>query len=119
MPQLFILDSLPPWAMVIILLAIFGSIVIAVILLRKYAKPFKNTEKPKTDKEVAQEEVARLTQELEDDEYEAAKERRERKDGKPTEEEAREEEISRVVRPVEDEKIVKEMEEYDKKDKEK
>lgn len=119
MPQLLILDSLPSWLIIIILLAIFGSIVVAVILLRKYAKPFKSTEKPKSDKEVAQEEVARLTQELEEGEYEAAKERKERKDGKPTEEEAREEEIARMTRPVEDEKIAKEMEEFDQKDIEK
>ncbi len=118
MNKIIILDGMPGWLYPILIVVIFGVIALVVFLLRKYAKPFKSDEKPKTDKEIAQEEVARLTKELDDEEYEAAKERKAKKSGKPTEEEAREEELARMTRPVEDEQAVKEMEEFDKNKKE-
>lgn len=118
MNKVTILSGMPAWLFPILIVVIFGVIALGVFLLRKYAKPFKSDEKPKTDKEIAQEEVARLTQELDEEEYEAAKDRKERKNGKPTEEEAREEELARMTRPVEDENAAKEMEEFDKNNKE-
>ena len=115
--KVVILSGMPGWLIPLVLLAIFAVIALGVFLIRKYAKPFKNDEKPKSDKEIAEEEAQRLTKELDDEEYEAAKERKEKKAGKPTEEEAREEELNRMTRPVEDEKIAKEMEEYDENEK--
>lgn len=115
--KIMILDGMPGWLIPLILLAIFGVIALGVFLLRKYAKPFKTDEKPKSDKEIAEEEVERLTKQLDENEYEAAKERKEKKEGKPTEEEAREEELNRMTRPVEDENVAKEMEKYDQNEK--
>ena len=115
--KVVILSGMPGWLIPLVLLAIFAVIALGVFLIRKYAKPFKNDEKPKSDKEIAEEEVQRLTKELDEEEYEDAKERKKKKEGKPTEEEAREEELNRMTRPVEDEKIAKEMEEYDENEK--
>lgn len=119
MLPIYALDGMPSWLIVIVLLAIFGAIVIIVMLLRKYAKPFKSTEKPKSDKEIAQEEVARLTKELDENEFEDAKARKERKEQKPSEEEALNDELARMTRPVEDENAAKAMENFDKENKEK
>lgn len=109
-----ILDGVPAWLFPILIVVFFGLIAGGVFLVRKYAKPFKNEEKPKTDKEIAEEEVSRLTQELNEKEYNEAKERRAKKEGKPTEEEALQEELDRMIKPVEDEKVIKEMEDYSK-----
>ena len=85
--KVVILSGMPGWLIPLVLLAIFAVIALGVFLIRKYAKPFKNDEKPKSDKEIAEEEVQRLTKELDEEEYEAAKERKKKKEGKPTEEE--------------------------------
>jgi hypothetical protein len=55
-----ILDSLPNWAFILIILGVFGVIVVAVILIKKYSPHFKNDDKPKSEEEIAQEEVDRL-----------------------------------------------------------
>lgn len=55
-----------PLVYVVIMLAVFGAIVIGVILLKKYAKPFKNDEKPKSDKEIAAEELDRILEPVDD-----------------------------------------------------
>ncbi len=115
--SILILDGMPVWLIPVLILVFFGAIAGGVFLLRKYAKPFKNDEKPKTDKEIAEEEVSRLTQQLNEEEYEAAKERKAKKEGKPTEEEALEDELSRMIKPVEDEKTIEEMENFDKNNK--
>ncbi len=112
--SILLLDGVPAWLFPIIIVVFFGLIAGGVFLVRKYAKPFKNDEKPKTDKEIAEEEVSRLTQELNEQEYEEAKERKAKKEGKPTEEEALQEELSRMIKPVEDEKTIKEMEDFTK-----
>ncbi len=114
--SILLLDGVPAWLFPIIIVVFFGLIAGGVFLVRKYAKPFKSEEKPKTDKEIAEEEVSRLTQELNEQEYKEAKERRAKKDGKPTEEEALQEELDRMIKPIEDEKTIKEMEEYSKND---
>ena len=56
------------WLTPVIIVAVFGVIVLAVILVKKHVKTFQNEEKPKSDKEVAQEELDRILQPVEDDE---------------------------------------------------
>jgi type IV secretory pathway VirB10-like protein len=60
-----------PWLFTLIILAIFGVIVLAVILAKKYIPAFKSKETPKSDQEIAEEEVKRLTEPM--DEETAAK----------------------------------------------
>ena len=101
------------------LVAIFGVIVLAVILIKKYGKHFKNDEKPKSDKEIAEEEVKRMVVDVDDETAEkmdeVSKELAEKsaKDAtKPEEKEVAAEEVSRATRPVEDEESAKAMAKY-------
>ena len=71
-------SDLPAILIPIILVAVFGLIVLLVIMLKKHVKWFKSDEKPKSDKEIAQEELDRLLEPVEE--------------LKPAEEEAEEEE---------------------------
>lgn len=110
-----------PWFIIIALLAIFGFIVIAVILVRKYSKHFKNEEKPKSDKEIAEEEVNRLVVDIEDEKTqkemnEAAEQMEDRikKENVPSEKEVALEEVSRHTEEIEDSATLKAMEEYAK-----
>ncbi len=66
MNHLAIFDSFPGWAIVLIIVAIFGAIVLGVILLKKHVKIFKNDEKPKSEKEIAAEELDRILQPVEE-----------------------------------------------------
>ena len=50
----------------IILVAVFGVIVVIVILLKKHVSIFKSDEKPKSDKEIAKEELDRLLEPVEE-----------------------------------------------------
>lgn len=59
------------WLIPLILLLFFGAIVLIVILVKKYAKPFKNDEKPKSEKEIAAEELDRVLQPIEDEKTKA------------------------------------------------
>ncbi len=61
-------SGLPGWAYPIIIFGVFGVIVLIVMLLKKYVKPFQNHDKPKSDKEVAAEELERILQPIEEDE---------------------------------------------------
>lgn len=106
-----ILASMPNWAILLLILLIFGVIALGVFLVRKFAKPFRNTEKPKSEKEIAEEEVRRMTQELDEEEYRQSEEAKKRKEGKPTEEEARQEELNRVLQPTSEEEA-KAMNDY-------
>jgi len=108
-----------PWFVILMLLLIFGSIVIIVMFIKKYAKPFQNQDKPKSDKEIAEEEVNRMVVDLPPDEDkkldEASKELAQKaaKDtNRPSESEAAEEEVNRSTRPVEDEEAAKAMAKY-------
>lgn len=65
-PTHILADSLPAILIPIFLVLFFGIIVIVVILLKKHVKIFKNDEKPKSDKEIAAEELDRLLQPVED-----------------------------------------------------
>lgn len=109
-----------PWFIIICLLAIFGVIVIAVILVRKYSKFFKSDEKPKSDKEIAEEEVNRLVVDVDDktqeEMNEAAKKMDEeiKKESAPSEKEVASEEVSRHTEEIEDDATLKAMEEYAK-----
>ncbi len=106
-----------PWLIILILLAVFGLIVLAVILIRKYSPHFKNTEKPKTDEEIAKEEVERLTIPMEEENknLEEVKEeaRSIKNEAKPTAHEAAEYESHRLTVEA-DEDFQRQMEEYAK-----
>ncbi len=56
-----------PLFITIALVVFFGIIVLGVILVKKYVKPFQNQEKPKSDKEIAEEEVNRLVTDITDE----------------------------------------------------
>ena len=122
MKLLSIIDN--PVILVIILVAIFGVIVLGVILIKKYVPAFKNTDKPKSEKEIAEEEVDRLVVDIEEGltekkEDEAAKEAakavkkevKEAKEGKPSEEEALQYEMDRLLVDAPEAKEKKEDEE--------
>lgn len=101
-----------PILLILLILVIFGLLALGVFLARKYIPAFKSQEKPKSDREIAEEEVKRVTQELEEEEQKQEEEEEERKKGKPTEEEALAEELARLTQEVEDPEAKKEMEEY-------
>ena len=61
-----ILDGFPPVLIPVIFVAFFGVIVLVVILLKKKVKIFRNDEKPKSDKEIAAEELDRLLEPVEE-----------------------------------------------------
>lgn len=63
--------GMPGWLIPIIIVGVFGVIVLAVILIKKNVKAFKTEEKPKSDKEIAQEEMNRLLVSVDDPEVEA------------------------------------------------
>lgn len=105
-----------PLFITLALVIFFGIIVLAVILVKKYVKPFQNTEKPKSDKEIAEEEVNRLVTDITDEETlqqmnEAAREL-EKDSNRPTEQEVAEEEVERATEAVEDEAAAEAMRRY-------
>jgi len=106
-----------PWFIIVMLLAIFGAIVLAVILIKRYAPAFKSDDKPKSDKEIAEEEVNRLVRPVEDDEaahqMEASAKDLETKTKTPTPEK-KDDTLDRTVRPIEDSEAARQMEEYAK-----
>lgn len=58
------------WLWPILILAFFGIIVFVVIMLKRHVKIFKDDDKPKSDKEIAKEELDRLLEPIEDEEVE-------------------------------------------------
>ena len=100
------------------LIVIFGIIVLGVILLKKYVKVFQNDDGPKSDKEIAAEEVNRVLTEVTDEDTlrameSAAKElERDAEDGRPTDNEILEEEMARTTEEVLDEETVRAMQKY-------
>ncbi len=54
------------WLIPVILVAVFGVIVIAVILIRRHVSFFKSDEKPKDQNEIAKEELDRLLEPVEE-----------------------------------------------------
>lgn len=109
------------WLFLLIILLAFGAIVLAVILLKKYSPHFKSQEKPKSEEEIAKEEVDRLIQPMEDEKptNESAKEPTKEKEEKvvekvPTKKEAADYESHRATVSTEDESFAKQMEDYAK-----
>lgn len=103
-----------PWFIIVGLLLIFGVIVLAVILLKKYATPFKNQDKPKSDKEIAHEEVERLIEYVDEEPSPKASEDEPKADVPPSAEEVAHEEVNRVTEEIDDPEVAKAMEEYAK-----
>ncbi|MCQ2799457.1 MAG: hypothetical protein MJ228_01665 [Bacilli bacterium] len=105
-----------PLFITIALVVFFGIIVIAVMLLKKYAKPFMSDEKPKSDKEIAEEEVNRILTDITDEaalsQMNAAIEEVSKGEIKPTEEEVLEEEMARTTEEVLDPETAKAMAQY-------
>ncbi len=119
MMEMPILDFITqnPWLIVLILLAVFGLIVLLVILIKRYSPHFKNTDKPKTDEEIAREEVERLTVPMgeENKSLEEVKEetRSLKKEEAPNEKEAADYETHRYT--IEgDENLQRQMDQYAK-----
>ncbi len=115
---MFVYDFLTenPWLLILILLLVFGAIVVAVILIRRYSPHFKTIEKPKTDEEIAKEEVERLTVPMDEENKnleEVKKEAREIVKEKPLNSEAADYESHRVTVEA-DEDFQRQMEEYAK-----
>ena len=82
-----IYDALQGILIPLILVAVFGVIVIAVILIKRHVSIFKSDEKPKSDREIAAEELDRLLQPIEDEEAAAqVNSYSEEEEGKPAEE---------------------------------
>lgn len=54
------------WWWLFVILGIFGVIVIVIILVKRHVKIFQNQEAPKSDKEIAQEELDRLLEPVEE-----------------------------------------------------
>ena len=54
------------WWWILIIVGIFAVIVVAVILIKRHVKVFQNPEKPKTDKEIAKEELDRILEPIEE-----------------------------------------------------
>ncbi len=54
------LSSVAPIIVIVVLVAFFGLVILLVILLKKHVPGLKNDEKPKSDKEIAKEELDRL-----------------------------------------------------------
>ncbi len=59
-------NSMPGWAIPLIIVAVFGIIVVGVILVKKYVHFFQSDEKPKSDKEIAKEELDRILEPVEE-----------------------------------------------------
>ncbi len=87
-----------PVILVLILLAVFGVIVLGVILIKKYVPAFKNTDTLKSEKEIAEEEVNRLVVDVDE-----GLKKKEDKD-KPSEEEALRYEMNRILEDVPEDK---------------
>lgn len=100
-----------PIFFILIILAFFGLIVLAVIMVKKYVKPFQNTEEKKTDEEIAQEELNRV---LVDFEEETKADAKAVEDGAPTEEEALDDTMARTLGEIDDPEAIKAMEEWAK-----
>lgn len=63
-------SDLAPVIIILCLVGFFGLVVLLVILLKKHVPGLKNEEKPKSDKEIAKEELDRLLEKVDDPEAE-------------------------------------------------
>jgi len=105
-----------PIFIILMLVAFFGVIALAVFLVRKYSKHFRSDEGPKTAREIADEEVDRILVDVEDEdakrEMEEAAGAEAGASSKPTPEEAAHEETVRATEEVSDPEVLAAMERY-------
>ncbi len=64
------LSSTNPLVIVLVLVGFFALIVLLVIVLKRHLPGLKNQEKPKSDKEIAKEELDRILETVDDPETE-------------------------------------------------
>jgi FtsZ-interacting cell division protein ZipA len=104
------------WFIMVMLVIIFGVIVLGVWLVRKYVPAFKSDDKPKSDKEIAEEEVRRMTQPVDDETAKKMEEQARELEKTSTMDQAdkKDDTIERSTRPIEDDSVAKQMEEYAK-----
>ena len=69
-PSVVASSNMAPVIVILCLVGFFGLIVLLVILLKKHVPGLKNEEKPKSDKEIAKEELDRLLEKVDDPEAE-------------------------------------------------
>ena len=60
-------QDIAPILVPIILVAVFGIIVLVVVLVKRKVKFFQNDEKPKSDREIAAEELDRILEPIEEE----------------------------------------------------
>lgn len=82
----FLADNMPAILIPIILVAVFGVIVIIVIMLKRHVSIFKDNEKPKSDKEIAAEELDHILEPVEELKPEAEEEEEEEAEAEKPEE---------------------------------
>lgn len=110
---------------ILIIIAVLAVIIGLIILAKRHLKIFKSDEKPKSDKEIAEEEINRLLEDVDDEkikeemnslaQQEIEKDKAEKPFEKKTlEENFAEEEVGLVAEELDDEKTKKAMEDYAK-----
>ncbi len=72
--HLVLATDLAPVIVILCLVGFFGLVVLIVVLLKRHVPGLKNEEKPKSDKEIAKEELDRLLEKVDDPEAEEAME---------------------------------------------
>mgnify|MGYP004551498663 FL=1 len=60
------LAGMPGWAIPLVIVGVFGLIVLAVILIKKHFHVFQSDEKVKSDKEIAQENLDKILEPIDD-----------------------------------------------------
>ena len=73
--------EIPAFAIILILVAFFGLIVLGVILVKKFVKPLQIDKPEMTDEEAVQEELDRVLVPVEDEEIKKQMEEAAKKDG--------------------------------------
>ena len=81
-------QDIAPILVPIILVAVFGIIVLVVVLVKRKVKFFQNDEKPKSDREIAAEELDRILEPIEEEIPEEGKPEEKPAEEKPEGEEA-------------------------------
>ncbi len=61
------MDELPPWAFILIIVAFFGLIVLAVVLVKKKVKPLQIKKPEISEEQAVQEELDRILVPVDDD----------------------------------------------------
>ncbi len=109
-----------PIVIIVGLVLLFGLVAAGVFLFRKYSHFFTHDDEgPKSDAEIAEEELNRILVDVEDEETKRQMEeyvrnasKKAAKEAPPTPEEVAREEMARILEPVTDIETAKAMEEY-------